>query len=381
MRLRPRLALAVLIIAVAAAGADFASRRSAGVADTRRPAEASVPVTAATVVRKDVPIVVRALGAVQPIEQVSVQARVSGQIMQAFFKQGQMVKTGDPLFLIDPRPYQAALDQAQAQLEHDQALLAEAKTDLARYQELLKENSIAKQQAADQGYLVQQDEGTVKVDQANVESARLNLDYAHIEAPATGIAGAMQVDPGNYVQGGAGATLVTITQLSPIYVTFPLPQTRLDEVRAAQAKAPLEAHAFSETGKPLGDGTLSFINNQIAATTGTDTLYAAFPNANQALWPGEFVNIELVLGMRRDAVTAPLEAVMSGPDGDYVYTISAGNVARRAPVLVAARQDGLAVVTKGLSPGERVVVNGQYRLADKIRVAVEPPRAAVSADP
>jgi len=189
--------LIVMAVVAAAAGADFMSRRSAGVAETQPPAEAPTPVTAATVVRKDVPIVIRALGTVQPIESVSVQARVSGQVMQAFFKQGQMVKAGDPMFLIDPRPYQAALDQQQAQLERDRALLAEARTDLARYQKLLKENSIARQKAADQTYLVQQDEGTVKLDQANVESARLNLDYAHINAPATGIAGALQIDPGN----------------------------------------------------------------------------------------------------------------------------------------------------------------------------------------
>jgi len=189
--------LIVMAVVAAAAGADFMSRRSAGVAETQPPAEAPTPVTAATVVRKDVPIVIRALGTVQPIKSVSAQARVSGQVMQALFKQGQMVKAGDPMFLIDPRPYQAALDQQQAQLERDRALLAEARTDLARYQKLLKENSIARQKAADQTYLVQQDEGTVKLDQANVESARLNLDYAHINAPATGIAGALQIDPGN----------------------------------------------------------------------------------------------------------------------------------------------------------------------------------------
>ena len=382
MRVRPRSALLIVTAIVGAAvGVDYAWRRSAVVAEVQRPAAAAVSVTAATVVRKNVPIVIRALGAVQPIESVSVQARVSGQIMQAFFKQGQAVKTGDPLFLIDPRPYQAALDQAQAQLEHDQAVLAEAKTDLARYQKLEAENSIAQQQAADQAYVVQQDEGTVKLDQANVESAKLNLDYSHLDAPAAGIAGAMQVDPGNYVQGGAGTTLVTITQLSPIYVTFPIPQTQLGEVRTAQAKAPLDVHAFSEAGKNLGDGKLSFINNQILATTGTDTLYATFPNADQALWPGEFVNVDLILGVRRDAVTAPLQSVMSGPDGDYVYTISADNLAHRVPVLVAARQKGLAVFTKGVSPGERVVVNGQYNLANGVKVAIEPPKATVSAAP
>jgi membrane fusion protein, multidrug efflux system len=345
------------------------------------PTEAAVPVVAGTVVQKDVPIVIRALGTVQPIESVAVQSRVNGQIMQAFFTQGQVVKKDAPLFLIDPRPYQAALDQAQAQLEHDQALLTEANTDLSRYQQLEKENSIAQQKTQDQGYVVQQDQGTVKLDQANVENAKLNLDYAHINSPVTGIAGAMAVDPGNYVQAGSGTTLVTITQVSPIYVTFPIPQTELAEVRAAQAKAPLDVRALSQEGKTLGEGKLTFVNNQVVAATGTVALYATFPNDNEALWPGDFVTVDLVLGARKGALTAPVGSVMSGPEGDYVYTISADNVAHRAPVLVVARQNGLAVFTKGVSAGERVVVDGQYNLADKVKVAIEPPKASASAGP
>jgi membrane fusion protein, multidrug efflux system len=382
MRVRPRSALVILLIAVAAfAGAIYAWRRLTGAAAPQPPVEAAVPVVAATVVQKDVPIVIRALGTVQPIESVSVQSRVNGQIMQAFFTQGQVVKKGDPLFLIDPRPYQAALDQAQAQLEHDQAVLAEAKTDLSRYQELEKENSIAQQKTQDQAYAVQQDEGTVKLDQANGENAKLNLDYAHINSPVTGIAGAMAVDPGNYVQAGSGTTLVTITQVSPIYVTFPIPQTELSEVSAAQKKAPLEVSALSQDGKTLGQGKLTFINNQVVATTGTVALYATFPNDNEALWPGEFVTVELALGARKDALTAPVGSVMSGPEGDYIYTISADNVAHRVPVLVVARQSGLAVFSKGVSAGEKVVVNGQYNLTDNVKVAIEPPKAGASATP
>ena len=228
---------------------------------------------------------------------------------------------------------------------------------------------------------VQQDEGTVKLDQANTETAQLNLTYAHVDSPATGVAGVMQVDPGNYVQAGAGTTLVTITQISPIYVTFPVPQTELDEVRAAQAKGALDVHALSQEGKKLGEGKLTFINNQVAATTGTVTLYATFPNDNEALWPGEFVTVDLVVGVRKNALTAPVASVMSGPEGDYVYTISANNVAHRVPVLVVARQNGLAVFTKGVSPSDRVVVNGQYNLANGVKVAIEPPKATASAAP
>jgi multidrug efflux system membrane fusion protein len=375
----PRISLG-LIAAVIAGGVGFAVLHRPEPPKTA-PVEAAAPVTAATVAHKDVPIVIRALGTVQPIESVSVQSRVNGQIMQAFFTQGQVVKKGDTLFLIDPRPYQAALDQVQAQIEHDQAVLAEANTDLGRYQRLEKENSIAQQKTQDEAYAVQQDQGTVKLDQANVENAKLNLEYAHINSPVTGTAGAMAVDPGNYVQAGSGTTLVTITQISPIYVTFPIPRTQLDEVRAAQAKAPLDVHALSQEGKTLGEGKLTFVNNQVVATTGTVALYATFPNDNEALWPGEFVTVDLVVGTRKDALTAPVGSVISGPEGDYVYTISAGNVAHRVPVLVIARQNGLAVFTKGVSAGEQVVVNGQYNLADNVTVAIEPPKAGASATP
>jgi membrane fusion protein, multidrug efflux system len=369
-----------LIAAVVAAGGGFAVLHRPEPPKTA-PAEAAAPVVAGTVTQRDMPILINALGTVQSIQTVNVQSRVNGQIMQAFFKQGELVKAGDPLFLIDPRPYQTALDQAQAQLEHDQALLAEAQTDLARYQKLEAENSIAKQQAEDQAFVVQQDEGTVKLDQANGEAAKLNLEYAHINSPVTGIAGAMAVDPGNYVQAGAGTTLVTITQISPIYVTFPIPQSELEEVRAAQNKAPLDVRALSQEGKTLGDGKLTFINNQVVAATGTVALYATFSNDNQALWPGEFVTVDLAVGVRKNAVTAPVGSVMSGPQGDYVYTISADNIAHRVPVLVVARQNGLAVFTKGVSPGDQVVVNGQYNLDDGVKVAIEPPKATASSAP
>ena len=379
--MKPRTAIALgLGVAVAAAiAAHVATGRLQDAAKPPAGSEPPIPVEAGEVSTKDVPILINALGTVTPIESVAVQSRVNGQIMQAFFQQGQVVKKGDPLFLIDPRPYQAALDQADAQLAHDQAVAAEASTDLARYQKLEAENSIAQQKTADQAFVVQQAEGTVKLDQANVETAKLNLDYAHINSPLTGIAGVLAVDPGNYVQAGTGTTLVTVTQISPVFVSFPIPQSDLNEVRAAQAKGALDVHALAQDGKELGDGKLTFINNQVVTTTGTVMLYATFPNDNEALWPGGFVTVNLVVGVRKNAITAPAASVESGPDGDYVYTISADNVVTRAPVLVAARQNGLAILTKGVSPGERVVVNGQYNVANGVKVAIEPPKAPASA--
>jgi multidrug efflux system membrane fusion protein len=378
VKARSAAALGLGIVLIGAVATYAAANRSKGAVE----AEAGgppVPVEAGEVSLKDVPITINALGAVTPIETVAVQSRVNGQIMKAFFHQGQPVKEGDPLFLIDPRPYQAALDLAQAQLAHDQAVLKEAQTDLTRYQTLVAENSIAAQKAADQAFAVQQDEGTVKLDEANVETAQLNLTYAHIDSPATGVAGVMQVDPGNYVQAGAGTGLVNITQIQPIFVSFPIPQSNLEEVRDAQAKGALDVQALSQGGKKLDDGKLTFINNQVAAATGTVTLYATFPNEKETLWPGEFVTVDLVVGVRKNALTAAVGSVMSGPKGDYVYTISADNVAHSVPVLVVARQNGLAVFTKGVASGDRVVVNGQYNLADGVKVAIEPPKATASA--
>lgn len=378
MKARSAAALGLGIVLIGAVAAYVAANRSKGAVEAEA-GDPPVPVEAGEVSLKDVPITINALGTVTPIETVAVQSRVNGQIMKAFFHQGQPVKEGDPLFLIDPRPYQAALDQAQAQLAHDQAVLKEAQTDLTRYQTLVAENSIAAQKAADQAFAVQQDEGTVKLDEANVETAQLNLTYAHIDSPATGVAGVMQVDPGNYVQAGAGTGLVNITQIQPIFVSFPIPQSNLEEVRDAQAKGALDVQALSQGGKKLDDGKLTFINNQVAAATGTVTLYATFPNEKETLWPGEFVTVDLVVGVRKNALTAAVGSVMSGPKGDYVYTISADNVAHSVPVLVVARQNGLAVFTKGVASGDRVVVNGQYNLADGVKVAIEPPKATASA--
>ena len=383
MRVRPRPALALAIVAVAAVAAVGAVwRRSSSVAVAARPAAAAVPVDVATVVRKDVPIVVQALGTVQPIETVNVQSRVNGQIMQAFFTQGQVVKKGDPLFLIDPRPYQAALDQAQAQLEHDQALLAEAKTDLARYQNLEKENSIAAQQAEDQAFVVQQDEGTVKLDQANVETAKLNLGYAHINSPADGLSRercasirAITCRP------GAGTTLVTITQISPIYVTFPIPQTDSPKFapprprrRSTCARCRRKERPSATASSPSSTTRSRRRPAPSRSTRPSPTPTRRFGRTSSSPWTSSSA-------CAKNALTAPIASVMSGPDGDYVYMSRPDNVARRVPVHVVARQNGLAVFYKGVSPGEQVVVNGQYNLANGVKVAIEPPKATASAAP
>jgi membrane fusion protein, multidrug efflux system len=347
-------------------------------------APGAVPVTAATAARKDVPDIINAIGNVQSIDNVSVLPRVTGVIHKIEFMPGQDVREGQELFLIDPRPYQAALDQAKAQLAHDEGVLGEAQMDLRRYQKLASQKAINAQQAQDQVYVVQQDEGTVQVDRANVETAQLNLDYCHM----------LEVDLGNLVgpngQAGSSASsasgastssasgttsstspLVSIVQLQPIYVTFSIPHTALDEVIRGQAKTPLEVSAYSQAGTFLEKGKLTVINNQVSTTTGTATLQATFTNADDVLWPGEYVSVQLVVRIRHNVVTVPASAVMVGPNGDYVYVISAEDRVNRVDVSQAARRGGISVISKGISAGQEVVTTGQYRLDNGTKVAIQ----------
>jgi membrane fusion protein, multidrug efflux system len=372
---------AVALIAIVVAALSYFHRPT-----TVASAPAPIPVTAALAERQDVPEIVNAIGTVQSIDNVSVQAQVNGPIIKVEFTPGQDVKQGQELFLIDPRPYQAALDVQQAQLSHDEGVLAEAQVDLTRYQILAQQNSIAKQQSEDQVYVVQQDKGTVSLDQANVETAQLNLAYCHVVAPITGRAGALLVDLGNLVgpsssQGASSGTatttggatsgaMVMIAQIKPIYVSFNVPQVFIDEIKHSQAAAPLEVDAYSQAGKLIEKGNVSLIDNQINTATGTVLLQATFGNADAALWPGEFVRVRLTMAIRKNVATVPQAGVMAGPNGSYVYVIDSDNAVHRVNVQVTDRQDGIAVIAKGLSGTERVVTDGQYRLDDNSKVAV-----------
>ena len=365
--------------------------RLVSAASTNRPAAApapAVPVIAAAAKRENVPAIVPALGTVQSIDAVNITPRVNGRIDAIYFKQGDEVAKGQKLFLINPHPYQAALEQAQGQLAHDDATAAEAKTDLSRFETLLAENSIARQTAEDQRYLVNQDEGTVKQDEANVANAELNLRYCHINSPIAGRTGALQVDLGNYVQAVsaeessstvAGVTpLVTITQMTPIYVSFSVPQTELETIRENQAKGPLTVEAYSQAGQLLATGKLSLINNEVNTATGTVMLEATFPNRREILWPNQFVSVQLIEFIRKDVITVPSQAVMTGPTGPYVYAIGPGNKVRRVDVTVTATQGNLSVIGKGLQAGEQVVTAGQYRLTDGVTVTLETAKPAAA---
>jgi len=357
-----------LVLVVAGLVAWQVSRTSTDAAG-RAFSDPLIPVVAGMAEARDMPVYIRGIGTVQAFNAVAVRTRVDGQIVQVRFTEGQEVKVGDPLFQIDPRPFQAALDQAQAAKERDQAQLQGAQLDLERYSGLLTKGFQSRQSYDDQKAQVGALQGAIKLDQAQIESAKLNLIYADIRSPIAGRTSALLVDLGNYVQASQNTSLVTITQLKPIYVSFTLPQASLDEIRQYQAKAPLDVIAYASDDKTrLAEGKLTLIDNHVDTATGTIHLKATYDNGDERLWPGEFVAARLVLRVRKNAVIVPSETVMQSNNGPYVYVIKPDNSVDRHDVEVASVQDGLAVITKGLASGERVVVDGQYRLTNGAKV-------------
>ena len=333
----------------------------------------AIPVTPGVVAVRDVPLFLQGIGTVQAFNTVTVKSRVDGPIVKVAFTEGQEVKQGDLLFQIDPRPYQATLEQALAAKEKDTAQLVTAQADFDRYSRLVGSGFQTRQSYDQQKGLVAQFTAAIKGDEAQIDTARLNLGFTDITSPINGRLGARLVDVGNLVHANDNTALVIITQLRPIFVSFTLPQGTLDEVRQHQRQAPLTVVALSGDSKTqLAEGKLSLIDNTIDQTTGTIHLKAAFPNQDERLWPGEFVNVRVVLLVRRGVATVPAQTVQAGPNGDFAYTISENNTVERRPVEVTAVQDGVAVVGKGLRPGEHVVVTGQYRLTDGARVKLQP---------
>lgn len=334
-----------------------------------------VPVTPGTVAVADVPVLLAAIGTVQAYNLVTIKSRVDGQIVAVSFTEGQDVKAGTPLIQIDPRPFQAALEQAEATKQKDEAQLANAQADLARGTELVGQGFKSRQTYDQTKALVAQLQASVKGDEAQINSARLNLGYATIRAPIAGRLGARLVDAGNMVRATDAAGLVTVAQLKPIFVSFTLPQENQHKVREKQARAPLEVIAYGGDGKTLlASGKLTLIDNAIDQATGTIRLKASFDNADERLWPGEFVNVRVVLNMRKGVPTVPTQTVQEGPSGHYAYVIKDDGTVERRVVEVAAVQDGVAVIAKGLSAGEKVVIEGQFRLIQGARVRLVPPK-------
>ncbi|HTW68673.1 MAG TPA: efflux RND transporter periplasmic adaptor subunit [Acetobacteraceae bacterium] len=336
-----------------------------------------VPVTPGVVAVGNMPVYLQDIGTVQAYNTVTVKTRVDGPIVRVAFTEGQEVKKGDLLFQIDPRPYEAALEQALAAKAKDQAQLATAQADLARYASLVGHGFQTRQSYDDQRGLVAQLQASIQGDEAQIDTAKLNLSFTEIRSPIDGRTGARLVDIGNLLQTSANTPLVTITQLKPIFVSFTLPQNTLDEIRQYQAQAPLDVTAIGADGKTeLAHGKLSLIDNSINQATGTILLKATFPNEDERLWPGEFVSARVTLRVRQQVATVPSQTVQQGPDGDYVYVIGQDDTVQRRPVTVADVQNGLAIVTHGLKVGERIVVSGQYRLTEGARVTLRQPYSA-----
>lgn len=339
-----------------------------------------VPVTEGIAESKTIPVYVKGLGTVQAYNIVNVRTQVSGQITKVFFQEGQEVKAGDPLFQIDPRPFQAALNQAQANKAKDEAQLRGAQLDLERYSKLLAPGFQSRQSFDQQTATVGQLQGTVQADQAQIDNAQLNLDYALIRSPIDGRTGQRLVDLGNYVQAGQ-ASLVSVAQLKPIFVSLTVPQESLDRIRQREKKATLTVQAFASDDKTLlSVGQVTLIDNQIDTATGTIHLRATFQNNDERLWPGEFVSARLVLGEYPDAVTVPAQTVMQGPEGAFAYIITPNQTAERRKVDVALTQDGIAIIDKGISVGEHVVVEGQYRVTNGAKLKIDNAQPAAVAE-
>jgi len=338
-----------------------------------------VPVTAGTVVTEDVPVFLHGIGSAQAYNMVSIKSRVDGQIVRIDFKEGQEVKEGDLLLQIDPRPYQAALAQAEATKQKDEAQLAGAQADLERYAQLVPSGHQTRQSYDQQKALVAQLQATIKADAAQIETAKLNLGYTDIRSPIDGRLGARLVDKGNLVRATDNTVLVTISEVKPIFVSFTLPQETIEDVREHHKQTPLAVRAYSGDGKnQLAEGKLTMIDNAIDQATGTIRLKARFDNEDERLWPGEFVNVRAILSMRRGVATVPAQTVQNGPNGPYVYIIKPDDTVERRAVDVAATQDGIAVVSKGLSAGEQVVVDGQYRLTNGARIKRSAPQTGAA---
>lgn len=371
MRILKSQRLVLFALAVLVLGAGYVVWRARPAAVGRPIGPPLVSVKAAVAERKNVPVYVRGLGTVQAFNTVRVSTRVDGQITKVFFTEGQEVKAGDPLFEIDPRPFQAALDRAAAAKERDLAQLKGAQLDLERYGKLVPSGWQSRQSYEDQQATVGQLQGAIKADQAQIDTAKLNLEYATVVSPLDGRTGARLVDIGNFVQASQGTALVMITQIKPIFVNFTVPQDILDRVRQAQNSQPLKVFAYTNNDKTrLAEGTLSLINNQVDASTGMVVVKATFDNADERLWPGELVSARVIMATQENVITVPMDAVLEGSDGDYVYVIKPDKTVEHRDVAVALSEEGLAVIERGLAPGESVVTEGQGRLSNEAKIKV-----------
>ncbi len=373
-RSRWRIGIGVVVLLVLAFGIYETAQwvRTANPPGGRFPQGAPQTVGASTAALGDVRVILNELGTVTPLATVTVQTQINGQLTEVGFTEGQLVKKGDFLAQIDPRPYEYLKEQYEGQLARDQGLLAQAQMDEKRYQTLAQQNSIARQQAEDQVFIVQQYQGTVKQDQGLIDAQALNISYCRIVSPITGRVGLRLVDPGNYVQTTNSAGIAVITQLQPISVVFSVPEDDLPEIAPQfTAGTPLIVTAYDRANvRQLAVGKVSAIDNQIDTTTGTVKVRAQFDNENSTLFPNQFVNVRLLVKTLKDAVTVPTSAIQRGAPGTYVYVVNADNTVSVRQVATGPVDGNVTAINSGLSAGERVVTDGTDRLRDGLKVIV-----------
>ena len=360
---RKSLAAVAVVLALAAAGTAFFIHRAHLEAAPAPTAPPPVPVVGGTVTSHDVPIYLRGVGTVIAYNTVIVRSQIQGQITQIAFTEGQSVKAGDLLAQIDPGPYQAQLDQITATRDRDQAQLVNAQANLSRYTQLGEKGWATPQLVETQKAQVAQLQNAIKADEALIQAARIQLGYTRLTSPIPGVTGVRQIDIGNVIHPTDPSGLVVVTQLQPISVIFSLPETNLPEVQQQMAKGSLTVLAYSQNDQiKLDEGKLDLVDNQILQTTGTIRLKAEFPNATHRLWPGELINVWLLLDTRHDGLTVPAAAVQQGPQGSYVYVINSDNTVAVRDVKITQVSGGEALIDSGLAANEQVVTDGQYKL-------------------
>ena len=372
----------LLVAAVAAAGYYGWNRYRSGqqaaaaAAQAQKSARTAVRVSIAPVQKADFPVYLTGLGTVQGFNTVLVRTRVDGQIDKIAFKEGQMVNQGDLLVEIDPRPFQATLDQAKAKKSQDEANIANANLDLQRFTKLGE--FATKQQTDTQRTTVQMLTAQIAADDAAIFNAQTQLDYTQVKSPISGVAGLRQVDIGNIVNASTQTGIVTIAQIEPIAVIFTAPEEQLPYINEAQSTQPLKVIAITTDGKkPLAEGKLAVVNNQVDATSGTIRLKGVFDNKDHALWPGQSVSTRLLVKTLKDATVVPDDAIQHGTDGLYVYAVNSDNKAELHKVKVSQSIDGRSVIDEGLSPGQQVITAGQYKVSPGTLVST----AVASSDP
>jgi multidrug efflux system membrane fusion protein len=381
MRRKP-IMVAVLLIVFVAGGGGFALMRGLAPKNSAAPAAPPVPIVAGTVAQHDVPIYLTGVGTVVAFNTVVVRSQIQGQLVSINFTEGQPVHTGDLLAQIDPRPYQAQIDQLTANRDRDQAQLTNAQANLDRYTSLAQKGDATPQLLDTQKAQVAQLQNAVKSDSALIDAANIQLSYTRLTSPIDGIVGIRQIDIGNVIHPTDANGLVVATQVEPISVIFTLPETNLPEIQQqqAQTKTPLSVLAYSQDGKiQLDQGTLTLVNNEILQTTGSIQLKAEFPNKAHRLWPGELISMRLLLDTRHDGLTVPASVVVQGPQGSYAYVIDADGAVVIRPLKIAQIWEGQALVDSGLQANEQVVVDGQYKLQPGTHVTILHGQAAAEA--